>query len=347
MARPEQWCVRTAGEGAGEGALEALPPLELAGQEVDAVLPRGTGAARWHALMNEIQMVLHEHPLNAERERRGDPPINSVWLWGAGRLPAAAEGRWHSVTADDALAAGLARIARIRQQALPAGARNGSRRAPRDGRHLVVLDSLRAALALGGADGHVERLAALESRWFVPLLEALRGDRIGMVTVQVPDAGDGYETVRSDLRRFWRRAPAACGVRVKIVVRPYSESDRQALVGAGVHPLLARLYAGRRIRSANRARARRRAAAAARPAAARDARRCAARRCDRAGTRGSSSSPDYDADGATACAVGMRALRRFGATVDYLVPDRFKLGYGLSPELVDLAHARSPDLLIT
>ena len=203
MVRPEQWCLRAAG--AGEGALEALPPLELAGQEVDAVLPRGTDAAHWHALMNEIQMVLHEHPLNAERERRGDPQINSVWLWGAGRLPAAAETRWHSVTADDALAAGLARIAGIRQQALPAGAREWLERAPREGRHLVVLDSLRAALALGGADSHVQRLAALESRWFAPLLEALRGDRIGMVTVQVPDAGDAYETVRSDLRRFWRR----------------------------------------------------------------------------------------------------------------------------------------------
>jgi hypothetical protein len=201
MVRPEQWCVRTA----GEGAHEALPPLELAGQEVETVLPHGTEAARWHALMNEIQMVLHEHPLNAERERRGDPPINSVWLWGAGRLPATAEAPWQSVTADDALAAGLARIAGIRQQALPAGAKEWLDGAPREGRHLVVLDSLRAALALGGADAHVQRLAALESRWFAPLLEALRGDRIGMVTVQVPDAGDGYETVRSDLRRFWRR----------------------------------------------------------------------------------------------------------------------------------------------
>jgi single-stranded-DNA-specific exonuclease len=56
---------------------------------------------------------------------------------------------------------------------------------------------------------------------------------------------------------------------------------------------------------------------------------------------------DYDADGATACAVGVRALRMFGATVDYLVPDRFKLGYGLSPELVELAAQRKPDLLIT
>jgi single-stranded-DNA-specific exonuclease len=40
---------------------------------------------------------------------------------------------------------------------------------------------------------------------------------------------------------------------------------------------------------------------------------------------------DYDSDGATACAVGIRALRQFGAVVDYLVPNRFEYGYGLTP----------------
>ncbi len=56
---------------------------------------------------------------------------------------------------------------------------------------------------------------------------------------------------------------------------------------------------------------------------------------------------DYDCDGATACAVGLRALKALGARVDYLVPDRFKLGYGLSPEIVDLAAEQEPDLIIT
>ena len=57
---------------------------------------------------------------------------------------------------------------------------------------------------------------------------------------------------------------------------------------------------------------------------------------------------DYDTDGATACAVGLRALRSFGAQVDYLVPDRFRDGYGLTPEIVQLAVAtKQPDILIT
>ena len=58
---------------------------------------------------------------------------------------------------------------------------------------------------------------------------------------------------------------------------------------------------------------------------------------------------DYDCDGATACAVGMRALRQFGADVAYLVPNRFEYGYGLTPEIVRLAAAMQPrpDILIT
>ena len=56
---------------------------------------------------------------------------------------------------------------------------------------------------------------------------------------------------------------------------------------------------------------------------------------------------DYDCDGATATAVGMRALKALGANVNFLLPDRFKLGYGLSPEIVDVAAEQSPDLIIT
>ena len=57
---------------------------------------------------------------------------------------------------------------------------------------------------------------------------------------------------------------------------------------------------------------------------------------------------DYDADGATSTALMVLALRDMGATVEYLVPDRFKYGYGLTPKIADLAFTRyQPDLLIT
>ena len=56
---------------------------------------------------------------------------------------------------------------------------------------------------------------------------------------------------------------------------------------------------------------------------------------------------DYDCDGATACAVALLGLREMGATVDYLVPDGFVYGYGLTPEIVELAASKKADLILT
>lgn len=133
---------------------------------------------------------------------------------------------------------------------------------------------------------------------------------------------------------------------MRIVERTYDEVDRQALLRAGVHPVLARVYAGRRVHSVDELNDD--TAKLFAPEALANAGRAATLLADAiAAKQRILIVADYDADGATACAVGIRALRSLGATVDYLVPDRFKLGYGLSPELVDLAAARAPDLLVT
>jgi hypothetical protein len=193
---PEQWCARV-GEELG---VESASPLQMAGREIGPGRPG-------EALINEAQMLLHEHPVNEAREARGELPVNSLWLWGAGRAPRAAHGRWHSVCADEPVSLGLAKLAGARSRALPASAEAFFERAPEDGRHLVVLDALRAPLAIADADACRGRLDALEQRWFAPLLAALRAGRVGMITLHVPDAPNGvsFETIRGDLRRFWRR----------------------------------------------------------------------------------------------------------------------------------------------
>ena len=157
------------------------------------------------SLLNEIQMLLHAHPVNEAREARGEPVVNSLWLWGAGVAPTTAP-TWNSVLADEPIALGLARLANARYGALPASAGAWLERAPEEGRHLVVLDALRAPLALSEKDLYCENLKALERDWFAPILAALRSQRIGLVTVHVPDAAASFETARGDLRRFWRRA---------------------------------------------------------------------------------------------------------------------------------------------
>jgi len=196
--QPGQWCLRI--EHGEESAGSSSAPIEIAGADVDPHLP----PRQWLPLLTEIQMALYDHPVNTAREARGDPVINSVWLWGAGKLPAAS-GPWQSVNADDPVAIGFGRLAGMRHRAPGAGAREWLERAPEDGRHLVMLDNLRGARALGDVAAAAQRLQALEEKWFAPLLAALKSGRLGMLTLHVPDAGASFEAARGDLRHFWRR----------------------------------------------------------------------------------------------------------------------------------------------
>ena len=197
--RPDQWCLRLGGGAPGDAG--ETSPVDLAGANIDPHLP----PKYWHPLLTELQMALYDSPANTAREERGDPAINSLWLWGAGKLPATASGPWHSVSASDSLALGLARLAGIRHRAPGAGAAQWLARAPEDGRHLLVFDELRGLQALGEFEALARRLCELEANWFAPLLDALRSRRFGMLTVHVPEAAVSIETARGDLGRFWRR----------------------------------------------------------------------------------------------------------------------------------------------
>lgn len=131
--------------------------------------------------------------------------------------------------------------------------------------------------------------------------------------------------------------------------RPHHPQATQQLEQQGVHPLLARLFAARGVRSAKEIQFR--WAHMLSPARLYDNQRAAALLADAIEEqRRILIVADYDCDGATACAVGLRALNEMGADVDFLVPDRFKTGYGLSPAIIELAlqHPNGkPDLIVT
>ncbi len=132
----------------------------------------------------------------------------------------------------------------------------------------------------------------------------------------------------------------------RIVTRPVSPRTQDQLVRDGLHPVLARLCAARGI--GRRTEIEDALAGLHTPATLLNADRAAALLADAiAAGRRMLIVADYDCDGATACAVGVRALSAFGAKVGYLVPNRFEYGYGLTPEIVALAARSEPELLIT
>ena len=132
----------------------------------------------------------------------------------------------------------------------------------------------------------------------------------------------------------------------RILPRPVPIRAVTRLLEAGTHPLLARIYAARGIE--NREELDYSLKALLPPTQLKGVREAAEILADaiEAGAR-MIIVADYDCDGATACAVGIRALRAFGADVGYLVPNRFEYGYGLTPAIVELAAKMEPDLLIT
>jgi len=133
----------------------------------------------------------------------------------------------------------------------------------------------------------------------------------------------------------------------RIMVRDCPREPLQALLGSGLHPVLARVYAARGVRHPGQLATELRALLSFDALSNADH---AARFLADAIEHGKRMLivADYDADGATACALGIRALRILGARVDYVVPNRFQYGYGLSPEIVRLAwETRRPDVLIT
>jgi single-stranded-DNA-specific exonuclease len=132
----------------------------------------------------------------------------------------------------------------------------------------------------------------------------------------------------------------------QIVRRKVPLAAEHTLRQAGVHPVLARVLAARGVRSPGELDCE--LGTLLSPAELKNAEAAAALLADHiAGGRRILIVADYDCDGATACAVGLRALAAFGARVDYFVPNRFETGYGLSPQLVDLVAPARPDLIVT
>jgi single-stranded-DNA-specific exonuclease len=128
--------------------------------------------------------------------------------------------------------------------------------------------------------------------------------------------------------------------------RPVSQRVQWQLEQQGLHPLLARVYAGRGIVA--RSELDYEFSSLLPPTRLTNAAAAAVILADAIADRQRILIvADYDCDGATACALGIRALRACGAPVDYLVPNRFTYGYGLSPDIVDLAASSQPDLIVT
>lgn len=197
---PQRWYVRLD----ALPAIRTLPVAQLIGRDVRRALPTGEDAPRWHQLINEMQMLLHAHPLNENRAERGILEINSLSLWGAGdssslRLEQVCD----HASSDDLLVEMLARAAGI-----PFSAWSGQwQDANIDGRQLLVWTGLRSALQNGDLATWRNAIQDFESGYAQPLWQALRDGKIAQLRLDILSA-EGVRRViltRGDAWSFWRR----------------------------------------------------------------------------------------------------------------------------------------------
>jgi hypothetical protein len=183
---------------------------EVAGQDVRHHLPSGADALAWHRLFNEIQMLLHEHPTNEGREARGEPPVNSVWLWGGGTRPSVSARHFQSVWSENVTAIALATAGGTHAESLPADAEmwlKSAATARPGASHLITLEGLATAVAYRDSEAWRTAVATLESQWLAPLVRALRANRLtGITIVALGETHASRFTLRrSDLLKVWRR----------------------------------------------------------------------------------------------------------------------------------------------
>ena len=177
------------------------------GQDVDRMLPKGEDRLAWHRLFNEVQMVLHAHPVNGERELRGALPINSLWFSGGGTLPGASTS-FQAVIGSSALAHGLSKLTQI-----PFTAAEQGIAATRENNVLIELNDAAAASMRLDPAAWKAGLEDLEQRWFAPLAGLLKQGRIRQLVIATVDNGRSYRwsVTRMNLWRWWRPA-ASLGI---------------------------------------------------------------------------------------------------------------------------------------
>ncbi len=162
-----------------ESKLPEFPSLDTAiGADIFSQFPADDTAKRWRALLNEAQITLHNHPLNAERIQKGLLPVNSLYFWGGGILPDQVKFHAERIKTDDVIIKSLMSHAGLKQQD------DG------DGAALVDCRTIRD-------------WSVFELEYLLPAINELKSNQYTSIVLDFSD-GAGFEIKTSQKWRFWR-----------------------------------------------------------------------------------------------------------------------------------------------
>jgi hypothetical protein len=165
-----------------------VSPEAAARSDLAEAMPRGRDAGMLRRLMTELQMLLHEHPVNTRRARTDLPAINAVWLWGGGEIATPSAQMQAAVAGEDPYVLGVCRIQGTPCMGLP----SDPGELPRDADTVAVIAPVDAQ--------------TLEDRWLAPLARSVSQGAWRSLDVMIE--GWRLSVSRGSLWRFWRRPRA-------------------------------------------------------------------------------------------------------------------------------------------
>ena len=173
-------------------ATASMPAYVIDNKKPDDFLPSGEHTAEHRNLLSEIEMALHEHEVNLNRESNGQLPVNSLWLWGGGTAPVQETHARPPLFSDDALLTGFWNASRGVAEAWPGDI------------NTCVKNSVAGFVAeLPKFDDSPE----LVNSCLAELREALRSGRLSSLTLLFRD-GLRAHVKRKHAFRIWRRSVA-------------------------------------------------------------------------------------------------------------------------------------------
>jgi len=181
--------------------LDTWPTHAVARRNISQYLPSGESGAGWRRLMTELQMLLHAHPVNEQRQLRGLLPVNGVWLWGGAVLPEKTIDTSVRLVSSDTDVIELAKAMGIRVENSKQDMATTLTVARSAGESILVVDlGYYNAWLAGDSEAMQFASAAIETNWLLPVKSAVRARVVSRFAM---DTAEGYQAFATSKAGRW------------------------------------------------------------------------------------------------------------------------------------------------
>jgi hypothetical protein len=178
----------------------------VVGCDIAGYLPQGKDSARFHSLLNELQMQLHAADINQLREKNGELPINSVWFWGLGKIGVVPDPIWSAIFSDDIFTQSVAQMTSTNHYSVPQHLLGIQEKCGEKDDVLVVLPQCLSPTQYQNLQLWNKALLLLEGSWFEPAMNWLQQGKLNNLRI-ISDAHD-FQLNRFAMKKFWRKSIA-------------------------------------------------------------------------------------------------------------------------------------------